>query len=94
LRNPEREAITYRYLKHAPSLARQALEQLAQEDQPAPVESEETGRNGEETFERRISLNEERLGAVLAALRASAARKVVDLGYGEGHLIRELMKDK
>jgi 3' terminal RNA ribose 2'-O-methyltransferase Hen1 len=92
--HPEREVITYRYLKHAPSLARQALEQLAQEDHPAPAESEETSRNGEETLECRISLNEERIGVVLAALRAANAKRILDLGCGEGHLIRELMKDK
>ncbi len=34
--HPKREAITHRYLKHPPSLARQALSRLAEEDdQPA-----------------------------------------------------------
>ncbi len=32
--------------------------------------------------------------AVLAALRDSGARKVLDLGCGEGKLLRELLKDK
>jgi hypothetical protein len=31
---PEREVITYRFLKYAPSLARQALAQLEQQDEP------------------------------------------------------------
>jgi SAM-dependent methyltransferase len=39
-------------------------------------------------------LNEQRLGAVVAALRGSGARRVLDLGCGEGKLVRELLKDK
>jgi 3' terminal RNA ribose 2'-O-methyltransferase Hen1 len=34
------------------------------------------------------------VGAVLAALRASGARRVLDLGCGEGKLLRELMRDR
>ena len=35
-----------------------------------------------------------RLGAVVASLRASGAKRVLDLGCGEGKLIRELLRDK
>jgi 3' terminal RNA ribose 2'-O-methyltransferase Hen1 len=91
--HPEREAITYRFLKHAPSLARQALTQLEQQDEPAEAELDESPKVDEESLERRISLNEQRIGVVLAALRGSGARRVLDLGCGEGHLLRELMKD-
>jgi 3' terminal RNA ribose 2'-O-methyltransferase Hen1 len=45
-------------------------------------------------LERPLSLNEQRLGAVLAALRAGSAKRVLDLGCGEGKLLRELLKDK
>ena len=45
-------------------------------------------------LEKPLSLNEQRLGAVMAALRASGARRVLDLGCGEGKLLRELLKDK
>ena len=41
-----------------------------------------------------ISLNDQRLGSVLAALRASGAKRVLDLGCGEGKLLRELLKDR
>ena len=41
-----------------------------------------------------MSLNEQRLGAVLAAIRASGARRVLDLGCGEGKLLRELLEDR
>lgn len=92
--HPEREAIAFRFLKHAPSLARQALEQLGQEDEPVAIDTEDSPKADEESLERRISLNEQRIGTVLAALRGSGAKRVLDLGCGEGNLIRELMKDK
>lgn len=34
------------------------------------------------------------MGAVMAALRGSGAKRVLDLGCGEGRLLRELLKDK
>ena len=45
-------------------------------------------------LEKPLSLNEQRLGAVMAALRASGAKRVLDLGCGEGKLLRELLKDR
>ena len=72
--HPKREAITHRYLKHRHSLAREALARLAeQEDQPdeSLVENRSEGR--EESLEKPISLNEQRLDAVVAALKASGA---------------------
>ena len=94
--HPERDAITRRYLKYMPSLARQALAQLAEEDQPETLDTaaETQVDEGEQGLERRISLNEHRVGAVLAALRASGAASVLDLGCGEGKLLRELLRDK
>lgn len=92
--HPERETIAYRFLKHAPSLARQALAQLEQEEAPAVAKLEDSPKVDEELLEKPISLNEQRLGAVLTVLRASGARSVLDLGCGEGNLVRELMKDK
>ena len=94
--HPEREAIARQYLKYQPSLARQALAQLAEEDQPdTPDDPAEPGvEDDEQTLERRISLNEQRTGAVLAALRAGNARSVLDLGCGEGNLLRQLLRDK
>src|SRR5690606_11992983 len=45
-------------------------------------------------MEQRLSLNDQRIGAVLAALRASGARRVLDLGCGEGRLVREMLSDR
>ena len=48
----------------------------------------------EATVEREISLNEQRLGSVVAALKAVDAHTVVDLGCGEGRLLQALRKER
>ncbi len=94
--HPEKEEITRRYLKFQPSLFREALARLVQEEEQAEAADEEwrPGDKAEDTLEKPLSLNEQRLGAVVAALRASGAKRILDLGCGEGKLIRELLKDK
>jgi 3' terminal RNA ribose 2'-O-methyltransferase Hen1 len=93
--HPEKEEITRRYLKFQPSLYRQALARLVQEEQPTAAEdAERPGDRAEDALERPLSLHEQRIGAVLAALRASGSRRVLDLGCGEGKLLRELLKDR
>lgn len=92
--HPERELITNRYLKHQKRLAREALSRLIGEEEPAADEVAETHTREEEAIEKSISLAEQRMGAVMAALRGSGAKRVLDLGCGEGRLLRELLKDK
>jgi len=92
--HPERELITNRYLKHQKRLAREALSRLIGEEEPAADEVAETHAREEEAIEKPISLAEQRMGAVMAALRSSGAKRVLDLGCGEGRLLRELLKDK
>src|SRR5205807_8799918 len=68
---------------------------LVQEEMPTEAEEDSWAADrNEDTLEGPLSLNEQRLGTVLAALRASGARRVLDLGCGEGKLIRELLKEK
>jgi 3' terminal RNA ribose 2'-O-methyltransferase Hen1 len=93
--HPEKEEITRRYLKFQPSLFREALARLMQEEEP--LDADDSGRRADKTedaLETPLSLNEQRLGAVMAALRASGAKRVLDLGCGEGKLIRELLKER
>ncbi|MFA5190611.1 MAG: 3' terminal RNA ribose 2'-O-methyltransferase Hen1 [Verrucomicrobiia bacterium] len=92
--HPAREAITRRYLKHQRSLVDDALAQLADESEPDPDTAAEVHALEEEAIERNISLNEQRLGSVLAALKASGATRVLDLGCGEGRLLQALLKEK
>jgi 3' terminal RNA ribose 2'-O-methyltransferase Hen1 len=92
--HPQREAIALRYLKHRRHLMRETLARLVDEDQADPDAEAEAHGQEEETLEKRISLNEERIGAVVAVLRASEAKRVLDLGCGEGKLLKALMAEK
>jgi 3' terminal RNA ribose 2'-O-methyltransferase Hen1 len=93
--HPEKDQIARRYLRHRANLYREALARIAEVEE-APVDSadETAAEKPEDLLERPLSLNEERHGAVLAALRASAAHSVLDLGCGEGKLLQELLKDR
>jgi 3' terminal RNA ribose 2'-O-methyltransferase Hen1 len=92
--HPEREQIARRYLRNRSSLYREALARLVEEDQGELGEEQGVDEPQEESSEAAISLNEERHGAVLSALRASGARSVLDLGCGEGKLLRQLIADR
>lgn len=92
--HPERDIIALRYLKHRRSLARDALAQLVPEDATDPDDAEATRDNEEAVVERPISLNEQRIGAVVTALKESDATSVLDLGCGEGQLLRPLLEDR
>ena len=92
--HPQREAIAFRYLKHRRHLMRQMLARLVEEDQADPDAESEAHGEEEETLEKPISLNEERMGAVVAALKASEAKRVLDLGCGDGKLLRALLAEK
>ncbi len=76
--HPEREEITRRYLKYQHRLMREALAHLT-EGQKDPDELAEQHAAEEVILEERISLNQQRLGSVLAALRQSGAKRVLDL---------------
>ena len=94
--HPEKEEITRRYLRYQPSLIRMSLARLVEEEEEGAgtADGEQPTVEPELGLEQPISLNEQRVGAVLAALRASGARRVLDLGCGEGKLLRELMRDR
>lgn len=92
--HPEKEQIARRYLRHRASLYREALSRLIEEEQIEDADDEANSTAAEETLEQTFSLNDERHGAVLAALRASGARSVLDLGCGEGKLLRDLLAER
>jgi 3' terminal RNA ribose 2'-O-methyltransferase Hen1 len=92
--HPEREAIARRYLKHQRGLVSDALSQLIADGEPDPDEAAEVQAAEEANVERGLSLNEQRLGTVLAALKGVGATSVLDLGCGEGRLLRQLYKDR
>jgi len=92
--HPQRETIVNRYLKYQRHLTRDALAQLLEDSADDPDATEQAHLQEEEKVEEKISLNEQRLGAVLAALKSSGATRVLDLGCGEGKLLRLLLAEK
>jgi len=91
--HPERELIARRYLRYSP-LVRSALARLVEEDEPEFEEAEEARGADEQALEERVSLRDQRIGAVIAVLRQCGARRVLDLGCGEGALLSTLMKER
>ena len=99
--HPAREIITRRYLRHRRSLVRDAIGRLVAEESPeaegadsvtsgAPAAAKDAE---EEALERPVSLHERRLDAVVEVLKSVGARRVVDLGCGEGKLLRRLLAE-
>jgi 3' terminal RNA ribose 2'-O-methyltransferase Hen1 len=93
--HPEKDLITRRYLAHRRELTRSALARLAEVDD----ETEEDLDNATDgavdltTSPTSVALHELRREAVLGVVRAAGARRVADLGCGEGTLTAELLAD-
>jgi 3' terminal RNA ribose 2'-O-methyltransferase Hen1 len=88
--HPERDLIVRRYLKKQARLYFPALAQL--DEAPPPAEdADDPGR--EEQLEERVSLRDQRLGSVQSVLKASGARRVLDLGCGSGALLERLIRE-
>ena len=92
--HPEKEEITRRYLKYRRDLARDALARLTEEEAPDADVAEAIHDSEEAVVERSLNLNEQRLNTVLAALKSANAKRVLDLGCGEGKLLRALLADR
>jgi 3' terminal RNA ribose 2'-O-methyltransferase Hen1 len=86
--HPARELIVRRYLIHRRGLARQALEPREEDADPQARPAPE------EALEAPLRLNDERLAAVVDALRASGAHAIADLGCGEGKLLQRLVRER
>jgi 3' terminal RNA ribose 2'-O-methyltransferase Hen1 len=92
--HPDKKLIVDRFLRYRRVLVREAIGRLAGSDGSDPDAQESPESTIEEAVERPISLHQERLKRVAAELHASGAHRVVDLGCGEGRLIRELLEDR
>ena len=89
--HPEKSFIAERYLKHRRSLVDAALARLLTDDATDP----DAARDGrEEAVERPLRLHDVRLAAVADALRQTGARRILDLGCGEGKLLRRLLEER
>lgn len=104
--HPDKTLITRRYLAHRSGLYRSALARLAEVDDASPESFDNAVPVGEPAADAEapagtasasapfISLAEQRRDAVLAVLRAAGARRVADLGCGEGALTGALLADQ
>ncbi len=92
--HPEQELIAKRYLKRQRYLVRAALARLVEEDNLDPDGVQESHAIEEAAIEKPISLNQLRLEAVVAVLKQCGAKRVLDLGCGEGRLLKVLLQDK
>ncbi|WP_053203629.1 3' terminal RNA ribose 2'-O-methyltransferase Hen1 [Jiangella muralis] len=88
--HPRRDAIVTRYLAHQRGFVTDALTRLAELDDDAPDELDETE---EADPPAPVPLATLRRTAVVEQLRTAGAHRVVDLGCGEGALLRELLAD-
>jgi len=92
--HPERELIVMRYLRYQKRLASEALARLMGDEEAEPEAEQERKAEQEEAIEKPIALNQLRVEAVMQAVTDSGATRVIDLGCGEGRLLRELLKQK
>ena len=93
--HPERELITHRYLRHDRRLTRDALARLIEADDSTEDadESQQTHDDEEASIEKPVRLNDQRMAAVVSALREAGAQRIADLGCGQGTLVRALLKE-
>ncbi|WP_328432199.1 3' terminal RNA ribose 2'-O-methyltransferase Hen1 [Streptomyces sp. NBC_00453] len=96
--HPEQKLITSRYLSRRWSLTRQAMERLelvrlAEADDTEVEEIDNAVGAETETEEKPTPLAVQRRDAIIAALGASGAARVLDLGCGQGQLVQALLKD-
>jgi len=91
--HPERDTIARRYLRHQRTLVDDAIERLTVEDDAVPLDEQEAAKD-ENQLEQRLSLNEQRLATVLAVLKGTGASRVLDLGCGEGKLLKMLLEER
>lgn len=85
--HPDRELITTRYLNRRRPLVQSALARLADVEEVEPEELDNA------LTEPRVSLAALRREAVVEQLGAAGAHRVLDLGCGDGALLRVLLRD-
>ena len=92
--HPEQQLIARRYLKKQGRLVRAALRQLVEEDEINLEQDRVQKEEQELALEKPLSLNQQRLEAVVNTLKKLGAKRILDLGCGEGKLLRKLLKEK
>lgn len=88
--HPERELITHRYLARQRDYVSEANDRLRALEAAPADDPEDSAADAESVAE---PLRRRRTSAVVAELKRLGVRRVVDLGCGEGALLRELLAD-
>jgi 3' terminal RNA ribose 2'-O-methyltransferase Hen1 len=98
--HPEQKLITSRYLARRWSLTREAMERLelarladADDIEVEEIDNAVAAEAPEEAEERPTPLAVLRREAIVAALRACGAARVLDLGCGQGQLVAALLRE-
>jgi 3' terminal RNA ribose 2'-O-methyltransferase Hen1 len=93
--HPDRDLILRRYLAHQRTLVSTAVGRLAEVDDAEADTLDNTVPHADtnQVPEQVLALAGQRRAAVVAALRTAGAARVVDLGCGEGALLRALLGD-
>ena len=89
--HPERELIVRRYLRFG-SLVHAARVSFDEQVVREPAEDIASRDAAEEAVEKPIRLNDHRMSRVVETLQELGAATVLDLGCGEGRLVRELLR--
>lgn len=95
--HPAREAIVERYLRRRSGLTRLAFERLMEEEGSTLAAAEvaaEEALHRERDLERPLTLHTQRLNRVAEVILELGARSVLDLGCGEGKLLRRLLAER
>ncbi len=93
--HPKKDVITRRYLRYKKRFVADALERLSQNSpDEETVDADSTpAQAAEDALEQPLRLHDQRLQAVAEALKAGGGHRVLDLGCGEGQLLRLLISD-
>jgi len=94
--HPEKDQIISRYLINLKSLSKRASSQLTQDlEAETEIEIEQTLiQEPTDVKSRKVNLHQQRLDLVLEKLMELGAKSVIDMGCGEGKLLRMLLKQR
>ncbi len=92
--HPSKEQVTQRYFKRMRKMAEVALSQLMEGEDP-DAEAALAARGWQKLAARKpVNLNQQRMATVTAVLKSHDAKRVIDLGCGEGSLLKVLLEDR
>jgi 3' terminal RNA ribose 2'-O-methyltransferase Hen1 len=89
--HPAKGLITSRYLKYQKRLVNKALLRLIGEEIVSDAEESE---NLEDVLEKKVSLHDIRLDQIVEELQSLEVKSIIDLGCGEGKLLKRLLRHR